>query len=228
MKVFIQRHRKWLLPVSVLAGAYGIATLIRTSGPEVQVIVPEPQATVVRAVTVAPERVQLTVASQGEVSAEHSIELISELDGKVQRVSPAFVTGGYFEKGDILLELDPTDYELAAVRAEAALAEATEEMEIERTEAELAAEGLFPLREARVASAEARVQSAEAELAQARVDLERTRIRAPFAGRVLFTQVDLGQYIARGASLARIFSTSRAEIRLPLSCAGGRSGSGIC
>lgn len=216
MNPLIARHRKWLLPTAVIVVAYGVATVIRNSGPQVEVIVPEPQAVVIRVVTAAPAEVQLTVSSQGEVDAEHSIDLISEVTGKVRRASAAFVTGGYFNTGDELLQLDPTDYELAKIRAEAAVAEAAEELAIEKSEAELAREGLFPLKEAKVESARARLQSAEAELAQAEVDLARTRVRAPFDGRVLFTQVDLGQYVSKGEPLARIFSTNRAEIRLPI------------
>jgi RND family efflux transporter MFP subunit len=213
---FIGRHKKWLLPVTVIAVAYGMAAVIRNAGPELEVLVPEQQPVVVRVVTAKPEQVRLTIESQGEVDAEHMIDLVSELPGKITTVSSAFVTGGYFEKGDVLLQIDPTNYELGRVRAAAKVAEAVEELEIERTEADLAAKGLFPLREARVASAEARAQSARAELAQAEADLQRTRLRAPFAGRVLFTQVDLGQYVSAGALLGRIFSTGIAEIRLPL------------
>ena len=216
MKKYIDRHKKWLLPVTVLVAAYGVATIIRNAGPEIETLTPEPQAVVVRVVTAQPEQVRLTVASQGEVDAEHMIDLVSELPGKIKMVSDAFVSGGYFEAGDVLLEIDPTDYELARVRAAARVAEAAEELDIERTEADLAAQGLFPLREAMVASAEARAQSARAELAQAEADLRRTRVRAPFAGRVLFTQVDLGQYVSAGGILGRIFSTGIAEIRLPL------------
>jgi RND family efflux transporter MFP subunit len=216
MNLLIARHRKWLLPTAVIVVAYGIATVIRNSGPQVEVIVPEPQAVVIRVVTAVPSEVQLTVSSQGEVDAEHSIELISEVAGKVRQPSSAFVTGGYFNVDDVLLQLDPTDYELAKIRAAAAVAEAAEELAIERSEAELAKEGLFPLKEAKVASARAQLQSAEAELAQAEADLARTYVRAPFDGRVLFTQVDLGQYVSKGELLARIFSTNRAEIRLPI------------
>ena len=138
------------------------------------------------------------------------------MQGNITRVAPAFVAGGYFKTGDTLLEIDATDYELARVRAEARVAEETETLEVEKSEAELAAEGLFPLREARVASAEARVQSARAELAQAEADLKRTKIRAPFDGRILFTQVGLGQYVSKGQALGRLYSTGIAEIRLPL------------
>jgi len=216
MKEFIARHRKWLLPVTVIGVAYGIAVIIRNNGPQVEVVVPEPQAVVVRVVTAMPEKIQLTVSSQGEVNAEHSIELISEVSGKVKEISAAFVTGGYFNAGDALLKLEPIDYELMKIRSAALVDEAAEELAIEKSEAKLAEQGLFPLMDAQVKSAGARLQSAEAELAQAEVDLARTRITAPFDGRVLFKQVDLGQYVSKGESVARIFSTGRAEIRLPL------------
>lgn len=216
MKALFTRHKKWMLPVAVLAVAYGIATVIRNVGPEIEVVTPEPQPLVVRVITAQPERVRLTVKSQGQVAAEHSIDLVSELQGGITRVARAFVTGGYFRTGDVLLEIDATDYELARVRAEARVAEELETMEVEKSEAALAAEGLFPLREARVASAEARVQSAGAELAQAEADLKRTKIKAPYDGRMLFTQVDLGQYVSKGQALGRLYSTGIAEIRLPL------------
>jgi RND family efflux transporter MFP subunit len=216
MKALFTRHKKWMLPVAVLAVAYGIATVIRNVGPEIEVVTPEPQPLVVRVITAQPERVRLTVKSQGQVAAEHSIDLVSELQGGITRVARAFVTGGYFRTGDVLLEIDATDYELARVRAEARVAEELETMEVEKSEAALAAEGLFPLREARVASAEARVQSARAELAQAEADLKRTKIKAPYDGRMLFTQVDLGQYVSKGQALGRLYSTGAAEIRLPL------------
>lgn len=216
MKALFLRHKKWLLPVTVLVAAYGVATVIRNAGPEIEVVTPEPQPLVVRTVTVQPEQTRLNVSSQGQVAAQYTIDLVSELPGSITRVAPAFVTGGYFKAGDMLLRIDPTDYELARVRAEARVAEEMEELEVEKSEAALAAEGLFPLREARVASAEARVQSARAELAQAEADLKRTRITASYDGRVLFTQVDLGQYVSTGQALGRIYSTDIAEIRLPL------------
>jgi len=216
MKALFLRHKKWLLPVTVLVAAYGIATVIRNAGPEIEVVTPEPQPLVVRTVTVQPEQTRLNVSSQGQVAAQYTIDLVSELPGSITHVAPAFVTGGYFKAGDVLLRIDSTDYELARVRAEARVAEEMEELEVEKSEAALAAEGLFPLREARVASAEARVQSARAELAQAEADLKRTRITASYDGRVLFTQVDLGQYVSTGQALGRIYSTDIAEIRLPL------------
>jgi RND family efflux transporter MFP subunit len=216
MNQLITRNVRWLAPLGIILLAYGVATVIRNSGPTVEVITPEPQKLTVRAVTAVPDAALLTVISQGEVDAQYMIDLVSELQGNLVKVAPAFVAGGYFFEGDVLLEIDATDYKLAKIRAEASVAEAQEELEIEKSEAELASKGLFPLREAKVASAQARLASAEAELAQAEADLRRTRVKAPFDGRVLFTTTDFGQYISKGQVLGRIYSTGIAEIRLPL------------
>jgi len=216
MKAILSRHKKWLMPVGVIVIAYSIATVIRNTGPQVEVITPEQPPLVVRVVEAEPQSLRLTVESQGEVNAEHMVDLVNEVPARVVQLSPAFVNGGYFRTGDVLLQLDETDYELARVRAAAQVSEAVEDYELEKTEAALAKEGLFPLREARVESAKARVESARAQLAQAEADLARTRVRAPFDGRVLFTSVGLGQYVAKGEPLGRIFSTGVAEIRLPL------------
>ncbi len=216
MKQFVSKYKNWLGPLVVIGVAYSLAIVIRNSGPTVEIVTPEPQKLTVRVVTAQPESTRLFVSSQGQVDAQYMIDLVSELPGGVTSVAPAFVTGGYFSAGDVLLEIDATDYKLAKIRAEAKVAEAREDLEIEKSEAELAAKGLFPLREAKVASADARLASARAELSQAEADLRRTKITAPFDGRVLFTSVGFGQYVSTGQALGRIFSTAIAEIRLPL------------
>ena len=73
------------------------------------------------------------------------------------------------------------------------------------------------LRKPQIAAARADLLSAEAQLERARIDLERTRIRAPYDGRVLEQNADVGQFVTVGADLGRIYATDYVEIRLPLS-----------
>ena len=68
-----------------------------------------------------------------------------------------------------------------------------------------------------LARAKAKVASAKALLKQAQLDLQRTRIKAPYAGRVMEKMADVGQYVSPGTELAKIFAVDIAEIRLPLS-----------
>jgi RND family efflux transporter MFP subunit len=73
------------------------------------------------------------------------------------------------------------------------------------------------LREPQLAAARAALESAQAQLARAQLDLQRTRINAPYAGRLLEKNVDVGQYVSGGTVLARIYAIDYVEIPLPLS-----------
>lgn len=170
--------------------------------------------------------VSLTVAAQGEVTPRREIDLVPEVSGKVTYVDPSFTEGGFFQKGDLLVRVDDTDYRLAVTRARAAVAEAEQALTREQAEAELAraewedlGEGeasALTLRKPQLAQAEAALASARAMLEEAQVNLRRTEIRAPFDGRVRTKMADIGQYVSPGQSLGRIFSTDTVEVRLPL------------
>ncbi len=73
------------------------------------------------------------------------------------------------------------------------------------------------MRKPQLAAARATVASAEAQLARAQLDLERTRISAPYEGRVLEQNVDIGQYVSPGTVLGKVYAVDYVEIRLPLS-----------
>ena len=48
--------------------------------------------------------------------------LVAEVPGRIVSVSPDFVAGGFFRAGEVLLEIDPSDFLTAVKGAEAALA----------------------------------------------------------------------------------------------------------
>ena len=56
----------------------------------------------------------------------------------------------------------------------------------------------------------------QAQLDTARLNLARTRIGAPYAGRVLEKQVDIGQSVSKGTVLAAIYAIDYVEVRLPI------------
>ena len=180
----------------------------------------------VRAMDVEKRDLQLTVRTHGTVVPRAEGLLAPEVSGRILEVSPSLVSGGFFEKDEILAVLDPIDYELAVVRAEAQVAQAEARLDREEAEAEVARaewEWLgtgepspLLLREPQLAEAKAMVASAEAALQQANHDLRRTKIRAPYSGRVMEMLVDVGEYVNRGAPLARMYATDYAEIRIPI------------
>ncbi len=174
-----------------------------------------------------PEPYTITLKSQGTVQARTTSNLIPEVRGSITSISPNFREGAFFEEGEVLLEIEDSDYQTELIVAEAALAQAElrEYEELARYEqAKLDWERLNPgqeanpltLREPQIKQARASTASAKARVTTAKRNLERTKIRAPFAGRILTKNVDVGQYISPGNQLARVYAVDFAEVRLPL------------
>lgn len=175
----------------------------------------------------SPEPYTVTLESQGTVRARTTSTLIPEVRGRIINISTKFHEGEFFEEGDVLLEIDDSDYQTELIVAEANLAQAElrEFEELARYEqAKLDWERLNPgqeanpltLREPQLKQARASTASAKARVTTARRNLERTKIKAPFAGRILSKNVDVGQYISPGNQLARVYAVDFAEVRLPL------------
>ena len=190
---------------------------------------PQPdQGVAVTTETLQLTQVNLTVKSQGTVLPRTRTNLISEVSGLVVEVAPQFVVGGTFAKGDILIRLDSTDYEVAKQRADAMLISAKAQLLSEQARSAQAKKEWQmsgrPLEEAPVlalrapflAEAESRLLQAEAEVKQAELKLQRTLIRAPYRGMVSVKSVDVGQYVTIGARLGETFAIDFAEVRLPM------------
>ena len=72
------------------------------------------------------------------------------------------------------------------------------------------------LHEPQLEDARAAVAAAEASLDRAKRNLDRAELRAPYVGRVRRKNVDIGQFVTVGSSVATIYAVDYAEIRLPL------------
>jgi RND family efflux transporter MFP subunit len=186
------------------------------------------QATMVDAIPVERVSLNLSVFSQGSVAPRTETTLVAEVSGIIVNVSPNFVAGGFFRKGETLLEIDPSDYQAGLKRAQANLASRKAQFAEQKARADQALKDWknmgrqgepsdLTLRKPQLAEAKANVQAAEADLQKAQRDLERTRIKLPYDGLVRTKQADIGQYVAPGTPLGVTFNIDTAEIRLPLS-----------
>ncbi|MGZ0077395.1 efflux RND transporter periplasmic adaptor subunit [Methylomonas sp. YC3] len=218
---------KILLPILVLLAAAGAAWAIIAGKPQTVQQNAEPTIPKVNVVRVEPQSLRLNVMSQGVVAPRETIDLVTEVGGKVAQVHSAMAAGGFFAANELLLTIDPRDYDYAIVAAEAQLAEAqrvliNEQAQVEQAHSEWQALGegeptALALRKPQLAEAQAKLKAAEADLAKAKLNRSRCELRAPFAGRVLSKQAGLGQYLPSGAVIARIYASDVAEIRLPIS-----------
>jgi RND family efflux transporter MFP subunit len=220
--------KRKLLPIAIVGAAVVISIAMNLLKPApVQAEAPD---TAVAVKTLILQRTQavLSVESQGTVAARTRTSLVSEVSGRVLKVSPHFVVGGTFNKGDLLLELDPTDYEVGLQRAKANLISMNAQLTFEQARAVQAEKEwgmtgrpaeeapLLALRKPYLEEARANVLQAEAEVKQAKLKLSRASIRAPYTGMVAAKGVDIGQYVAVGAPLGETFAIDFAEVRLPL------------
>lgn len=216
--------RRALKPILILVGGGLVYVLLQLTGPKPQPTLEPPRPTSVYTAVVRRGDTQLLVDTHGEVRARFSSDIVAQVGGRVIAVSDEFVEGGRFAAGEVLLEIEDTDYRTAVLEARARVASAQVDHAQSLADADVARQQLagqsnpsaLALRQPQVARAEAALEAAKTNLALAQTNLARTKVSMPFDGRVEVTSVDLGQFVAPGKSIGRAFSTDRVEIRLPL------------
>lgn len=220
---------KAFLPVAVLVAGVAITVVVVSSKPEPEHATPTPLAPPVEFLVAAPESVQLTISSQGTVQPRTQTTLTAEVSGRIVSISPRFEPGGFFEKGETLLQIDDADIKAALAIEEANLAQAEFNLVQEQALADQAridwddlGEGdptSLALREPQIKQAKAVLASAQARVEKARRDLERSTVKAPYACLIQEKFVDVGGYVTGnpGTKLATVYATDFAEVRLPLS-----------
>lgn len=150
--------------------------------------------------------VPVPVYTRGVVAAKRQINLVSEVSGQVETVSPYLVAGGLVSAGTELVRIDPLKYEVAVAEAEAGVASAQLALK----------EAAVLLKKAAIKEAKANLKAAEARLRRAKDSLANTVVVAPYDVVVDAKYTDQGQYVIAGAALTRLIDSSVLEVRLPL------------
>ena len=106
-----------------IAGIAFAAVLVKTGKkPESKIARPKLPSVEVQIAEVT--RHTYRIQSQGTALPRTSIQLVSEVSGKVVSVAGSFDTGQLVAKDEVLLKIDTRDYELALTQAEAQVAQA--------------------------------------------------------------------------------------------------------
>ena len=176
----------------------------------------------------------IPVRVAGTVRARAEVEIAAEVGGRVVWVEPAFQSGGRIREGQPILRIDNADYhnrveqvrsdiaaqqvEILRVEEEARLARAQYE-EFRRRQADAApAEEAGPLTfwQPQLDAARAVLDRHNAVLAAAELALSRTEVRAPFDGVVRVESLEVGQYVAPGQGVGRLYASDAVEVVAPL------------
>lgn len=226
-KLLALRLLTFVLPVVVLGVAVGGTVAMSALSPTPEETDTPIKAQPVLTAVAKTDSVMMTIRAQGEVQPRTEINIVAQVGGRIAYMSPDYIQGGRFDRGDLLVRIDPAEYKLRVTQARANVSQAQTVLARERSESDLARldwEDLggggtptpLTLREPQMAEAAAQLESARAQLAEAELQLARTEIRAPFDGRVTERLVDAGEFVSTNSRLGRIYGTDVMDVRLPM------------
>jgi RND family efflux transporter MFP subunit len=168
----------------------------------------------------------MTVHSQGIVTPLTETELSSPVSGRVVSVNPRLHAGGFFRKGEQLLEIEKTRYKAVLASSGAAVARARLELQKIEASAKQAEQDWQKLGSGKASSlalykpqleeARATLEAEKAAYQVAQRDLADTSVVAPYDCRVRSVAASLGSYLDGGEPIATVFSIDAAEVRLPV------------
>jgi RND family efflux transporter MFP subunit len=220
---------KVIIPVLIILSGIAIMAALMKGRPEPKKEVKKDPGIIVRLLEVKKSDTEIIVKGTGTVKASQEVSIIPQVSGRVTSLSPNLAVGGFFKKGEILLEIEDTDYILALEHAKADMANAEYELAKIESRALIAREewqrlnldnktspNPLVLYDPQLKNSRAALASAQAAVEQTKLDLSRTRIKAPFNSRISSENIDIGQFIRSGNSVAVLSGTDEAEIEIPL------------
>ncbi len=218
--------RRKTLPLLILLATAGIVALLVLTRPS---MAPVEQAEIewpVRVVTARFQNLRPVLKLYGEIVAGRESELRALTPGPIVEVGDNFREGGTVSRGELLLRVDPFDYEIALAEQRAAAVEAEAQLrlrqqDLQRIEALFAAgnvsaqqrdTALLELEMARAA-----LERSQASTRRAKRDLADTRLLAPYDGVLVDVAANLGRQLSTTDRVARIVDPASLEVGFPLS-----------
>ncbi len=218
MKLGILKSR-WTPLLIVLAGVI-VTIIIAVTGPSAPRRIPQRQARLVEVVPLEAAETQVVVEALGSVQPALEVQLQAQVGGQVIEVSPSLIPGGRVAAGEVLLRIDPREYEFAARQRKSDLAMAEQSLRLEESQQETAqreyelmgeaagsGDPAMMLREPQIESARSAYDAALAAYEQALLNLDRTAVTAPFNAVVQDRYVDRGGVIGASSAIASLVGT---------------------
>jgi RND family efflux transporter MFP subunit len=228
----------WLFGVLVVAGAAGgYGYYVTQIAPQTAVTAPvapaEPVETAMQInpdefTVIAPQRLERRVRVSGTLAPSRSTQLSSQTGGEVEQVTMR--PGDTVAAGDLLvqlntetllLELDQSQSNVAATRAQLALAEVQLTRVRALVDRGVTTSSTLDEAQSTVTQLNASLDALEDQVASAELRLQNATVRAPFDGIVSARAVEPGQYVGVGAPLISIVDLSTVELRANAAVADG-------
>ncbi len=188
------------------------------------------QAPQVTLAVVRPDIISATVEvdATGSISYRTAVSIVPQVGGRVIWVSPSLRNGGEFNAGESVFKLDPIDAELSVRQAKADLAVALAEMNLANAQRDAASDNyqllnpgatVPPLvaQEPQIERSQAAIDRAKARLLAAELALSRTEFSFPFTGRVLTSNVAVGQLLSMNQPVGQVYDINELEAVIAVS-----------
>jgi RND family efflux transporter MFP subunit len=222
---------KYKIPILIIVFAVLAAIGLYSTSPKTRKAVPTRPVPLVEVVGLHPVTEKVFIEAFGTVIPSQQITLQSEVEGRIIDQNPDLIPGGLIPQGNMVVQIDPADYELRVSESMAELEEAMFELELEQGKQVIAgrewelmeneidvneAGKSLALREPHLRLVKARVEKARSRLAAAELELKRTTIGAPFNALVLEEFVDSGQLVSKQTTIATLAGTDRFRVQVPV------------
>ena len=170
---------------------------------------------------------KILVAGNGSVGVTAYVDLVPQISGRIEALSPAMRVGGAFRAGETLVAIEPDDFLLQAKQAQADVAVQRANLRLQQARSDAAAKNyalltpgkavpnLVALRP-QIAQAAAQLRSAEARAEVALLALERTQFSLPFDGMITESSAQVGQLITGGRAFGQAYAKDSVELVVPI------------
>lgn len=229
-RVHREQIARIVLPILVLAAGLMVMLLfLRNPAEAKKRPAPEAQAMLVQTQAVVSGDYTLRIETMGQVVPAMQVDIKPQVSGIIIDAAQEFIPGGYFQAGDVMVKIDPKDYQFAVARQEAILRQVNAEYDIEKGKQSVAKNELdllakstgktldnpeLALREPQSAQVKAELAKVKSDLEGAKLNLERTVIRAPFNALVIARQATKGDTVAAQNLLATVVNVDEYWVKI--------------
>jgi RND family efflux transporter MFP subunit len=226
----------WVIALLCLAiicvGVAGYMMMLKSS-PKARKRPPVKMIPLVTVQKIFPKTQRVTVKAMGTVVPAKELTLKSRVSGEIVQVHPEFTEGGILRRGEQILQIDETDYQLIKAQKQSAVVDADFAYKIELGRQDVAqrewkllngnnpapeADAELALRRPHLEKALSDLAAARSEFEAAKLQLDRTKIIAPFNAIIRSVHVEKGSMTAMQENLATLVGTDdyRVQVSVPV------------